>query len=469
MGEGTFTSITAYNDMDTTQYRDGDWLPTLQTTPVRPPYVNTQFMIDFGDSERTWFSQEFRYASPTDGRMHYQVGALYWGFDNKRRFTRTSGRCNAFVEGTDPDALPVDSTGYRPCLDSAILPSFAEAYADIIGEFDNYGLYGQLTYALNDRWDLTAGLRYTRDEVLFEYERISTTGGSRGPGVFGASPYWSNDTEEDDVSGKIAFSYSLNDSAQSYFSYTRGYKGPAFNVFYNMGNRNPFVAEIRQRPVKPETVDSYEIGYKAGLLDGRLSLRTAAYFAEYKNFQANNYVEQDGAITTFFTNAGDVSTRGVEIDFNFRASDSLRFRGGATYVDAHVDRFFTPETVQNAPTSEPGEKLPFAPDWKGSVQAVYTIRSWSLFDVFLRTSVQYEGERWAGFGESDDKYIEPRTLWNASIGMRGKEGKLELNLRAINLLDEPYYIGVAGGPPLMRIRVPRNADRHYGVELQYNF
>jgi iron complex outermembrane receptor protein len=66
--------------------------------------------------------------------------------------------------------------------------------------------------------------------------------------------------------------------------------------------------------LKPETSDSYEIGIKAIGFDKKLSVNLAAFQTNYKNYQANFYDTVAGAVVTRLINAGEVSTRGVEID-----------------------------------------------------------------------------------------------------------------------------------------------------------
>ena len=143
------------------------------------------------------------------------------------------------------------------------------------------------------------------------------------------------DDSSSEFSGRAGVQFDFTDNVMSYFTYARGYKGPAYNVFFNMGPNNT-------EPLDPETADSYEIGLKSTLLDDRLILNLAAWDAKYDNFQANNFTFLNGTLITTLTNAGTVTTEGVSLDFLARPMDALALSGGIAYTDAKVDELFTP-------------------------------------------------------------------------------------------------------------------------------
>ncbi len=78
-----------------------------------------------------------------------------------------------------------------------------------------------------------------------------------------------------------------------------------------------------------------------------------AYYAKYKNFQANNPDLVAGVVITRFTNAGDVSTRGGELDFLWRPVRDLTFSGGLAYTDAQVDQLQRPSGRRGYPGRYP--------------------------------------------------------------------------------------------------------------------
>ncbi|MFX5813345.1 TonB-dependent receptor, partial [Acinetobacter baumannii] len=76
------------------------------------------------------------------------------------------------------------------------------------------------------------------------------------------------------------------------------------------------------------------VGLKNTLANGRVIINIAGFYAKYDNFQANNPDLVAGVVVTRFTNAGKVSTRGVEVDASFRPIPDLTLAGGFAYTDA---------------------------------------------------------------------------------------------------------------------------------------
>ena len=66
----------------------------------------------------------------------------------------------------------------------------------------------------------------------------------------------------------------------AYATYTRGYKGPGYNIFFNLTATTPVV--------EAETSNAFEIGLKNTLFDGKATLNIAAFYTKFDNFQANN-------------------------------------------------------------------------------------------------------------------------------------------------------------------------------------
>jgi len=468
LGEGTLTSITAYRTWQNVEVRDGDFSPT-QHDPLRPAYINTVFTHDNGVEKWRQFSQELRYASPTGGAFDYQIGAMYWTAHSDRTFTRQSGRCNAFAPGTVVAQLPRDATGYQPCTGAAVRPTYAAATAVFGSEFRNLSAFGQATYHFTPELSLTGGLRYTNDRVSFDYTLTNTTNNVVGPGVLVTAIPLSNTTRANNVSGKVSIGYMPSRNFNTYASYTRGYKGPAFNLFYNLGTNDPAIAAIRRRPISPETVDSFEVGAKGAFLDNRLTFSIAAFYAKYHNYQADNRIFIDGINTTFFTNAGETSTRGVEVDLRLQPTRDFVVYGGVAYADAQVDDFTPPPGATGAATSLPGQDLPFAPKFKGALTAENRFRTALPFDVVASTTATFEGQKYATFGEPADARIKDYVIWNASIALVDQRDRYRLAFLVRNILDESYYTGIAGGQGGIRIRVPRLADRYAGIQLSGKF
>jgi iron complex outermembrane recepter protein len=365
------TSITAYRSWNNTEVREGDF----RSEPAKYVGVGFASVRDFGPQESSTFSQELRLTSPSGGTLEYVLGAYYYSAENDRTYQRDSTACRSTT-------LSVDSTGQAPCTPAASVFSSTFARAVFGSESTNYSVFGHATYNLNDRLRLIGGLRYTSDELSYFHQRPSLAvpfaAGVNYPGLPGAAQGPSNftgSTEETNWSGKLGAQYAVTDNVQTYLTYTTGYKGPAYDVFFNMATAN-------RKTIEGETVVSWEGGVKANWWNGRIVANLAIYKAEYENFQANtpDFVDVNSAAIARLTNAGDISTDGIELDFSVRPIQNLKISGGLALTDAQIVRYRAPNGLISSDRA--GERLAFAPEVKGSVSVDYDVTPTSFpFDI----------------------------------------------------------------------------------------
>jgi iron complex outermembrane receptor protein len=280
--------------------------------------------------------------------------------------------------------------------------------------------------------------------------------------------FFRTSTDEKDLSGKFAAQFDLSPDHMLYGSYTRGYKGPAFNIFFNLNATGTNVIEA-------ETSDAFEIGLKNTLLDGRMTLNIALFRADYHDFQANNPDVVAGVVVTRFTNAGEVSTRGVEVDVNWRPFDDFTLNGGVAYTKAIVDRFNAPPGSNPSQIIPGGTSLQYAPRWKGALNADYRVRTGGPVDVWLGASTNFQSKQLSVFGPNEVQRelgtIPKYALVNAQIGIGDPDERYRLTFQVRNLTDKEYPAQIVTGGPggSYRYQIPRDADRYYGVTGRVNF
>jgi iron complex outermembrane receptor protein len=232
-------------------------------------------------------------------------------------------------------------------------------------------------------------------------------------------------------------------------------------VFFNMGVNNTPVIDA-------ETVDSYEAGLKSSVLDGRMLFNLAAFRADYADFQANNFTFLNGALITTLTNAGEVSSQGVEFDFQYKPSSYFAIGGGIAYTDAQVDKFFTPPG--STPTVRDGTQLPLAPELKGSlvVEGAFPIGSWTLAPNVV---VSYTEDQFSDLNEPAALKIPSYTTVDVALALTDADDRIRLSLIGRNVTDEAYTVlKTAGGPGgVPRLQIPRDADRYFGIQARFRF
>jgi len=455
--EHTLSLITGYRNWQNTEIREGDFLPRAT--------VEAAQLHDRGRVETDQLSGEIRLASPQDRPLSYQIGAFAWYSKNTQDFTRQDITCTA--------ATPVDpATGARPCnVNNLALTSFPTATSRSDVEFNNYAVYGQATFSVTEQLRLIAGLRYTRDELEYTHVRapgINAATGlpATGPGIAGVGAggsiasggngtnTLSGATESNNLSGRAVVQYDIADDIMAYASYTRGYKGPAFNVFFNM------TAPANAVPIDEETSNSYEIGFRSQLFDRLLQLNASAFHVEYEGFQANNFVLLNGAVVTNLTNAGTVRSRGFEVDAILAPTAGLNFRASLAFADAEVKEF-NPNPLTNAPDARNGTQLPLAPKLSYTVGADYEAPVGSM-RLFLGTDYHHVSRQFSDLGEQGP--IDPYGIWNASIGISDASDTYRLSFIVRNILDESYVLlNTSAG---QRLIIPRDADRYAGLTLR---
>lgn len=458
LGTQTVTSITAYRDYRNTEIRDGDFLPQA--------YVGFNQLHDTGPQTGNTFSQELRLTSPARQFLSYVVGLYYSRAESERIYARADVVCGTTVPTT---LIPCGSTG---------APATTNPFgrADFGSVFKNISAFGQATANFTDRFRFIGGLRWTADQLNVFHSRTTTLA---GPGIqpsFPTTPTgtgtpateFRGKTTNTNVSGKAALQFDVTRNVTAYGGYTRGYKGPAFNVFFNLTGTGTNV-------IAPETSNSYEVGLKNTLLGGKLVLNLDAFYAKYDNFQANNPDLVAGVVVTRFTNAGKVSTRGGEADIVFRPVDDLSLSGGIAYTEARVDRFFQAPGAPVTAVIPAGTALPFAPKWKGSLGADYRWRTGGAVDLFLGAQGNYQSKQLALFSPDAVQRrlgtIDAYGLVNLSAGVGDANDRYRLTFQVRNLFDQSFAAAIQNGGPSgsYRYQIPRDADRYYGVTGRINF
>ena len=270
----------------------------------------------------------------------------------------------------------------------------------------------------------------------------------------------SGSTSTHGTSGRIGPQFDFTPDVSGYATYSRGYKGPAFNVFFNMLNRDTIA-------LAPETSDSVELGLKTTLLDRRLRLNVAAFSTKYKNYQANFFDLVAGAVVTRLINAGDVSTKGVEVDFVARPATGVTISGAVAHIKARIDSFNCPVGAATS-CQVNGYPLPYSPDWKGALAASY---KFSLaggmgmeagVDYTWQSKVQYD------IGQFPDTIQPSYGIWNASLALTTNSG-WRVALLAKNLADKSYASFLGRGGTFVNRAVPRDDQRFFGINARYDF
>jgi iron complex outermembrane receptor protein len=467
LGDYTITSITGWRDWRNKQIRDGDYHDTCCNYSTSTD-INDK---DFGALNYNQYSEELRLASPTAGRFNYVVGAFLWYTDENDWFDRYVTECTATT-------LPADSTTFKPCSSTPGVSTIGtgQAPAHWNTKFYNQALYGQSNFKVTDKLTLITGLRVSHDRVQYDLGRtdIFPAGGAASyPGI-GATFNYHEHAEATGITAKGGLEYQVTPDNMAYFTYSRGYKGPSLNDYYSEGAVN--VGEIA-----PETSNAYEVGAKNQFFGHRLTFNADLFYEEFYNFQANNFVNLNGATVVTLQNAGTVSSRGGETMLTWRATPDLLVSGGYTYDDAVIVAYTCPSSLGAANVIScklvDGRPLPFAPKNKVNVNTSYDVPAPASWPFSLRLTSTYTYTSLINYDIAQTPLARQPGygLWDAAALFSSRDGKYHLGFFIKNITNQYYTTfitpggnGVSAGS-YTRLQVPRDAQRYTGVKLTANF
>lgn len=441
-GQHQLTSITAYRTWKNTQFQDLDRLAT--------PYRQFTQSADRGDLDFSQLSQELRVANTGKQFVDYVAGVFYLEGKNDEQYRRDVTRCAA----TTAAALP---SGLVPCSAGSLTTDNGVA---------NYGVrnksmaaFGEGTFNFSSSLRAIAGVRYTRDDLSYYHGRVASATGV--PGVAATRARVEGSTTASAWSGRLGPQWQVDKNTMLYATYSRGYKGPAYNVFFNM-------SPLQDNALAPEKSKSFEVGLKTELWDQRLRLNLAAFDTRYDGYQANVPDLVNGVIVTRLINAGKVGTKGVELDLTARVTSDFSVTASVANIVARVKNFACPPNAA-ASCDINGKPLPFSPDWKASVRAKYHQSLGGKLALEYGADLSWQSKVNFDLQQQPDSFQDAYAILNASLALTSQDG-WRVALVGKNLTDKSYSTLVQQNPGQAITRyVPRDDRRYFGVTFRYDF
>ena len=412
----TVRSITAYRQDDSATPIDFDALPAVDVD-VPAFYNNKQT------------SQELQFLIDT-GRFNGLIGAYYLSAKSRTVF-------------------------------DVRLPNTVTALTFGNVATDTAAIFGDFTYDLTDQISLSAGGRYTWDKRTSQIQRnvyLGSSpffGGTSAPIVRQTDFNGSADFKQFTPRASISFKPTPNHNI--YASYSKGFKGggfdprgvgtaaPDFNGNGITGAGGDQADIYRFLSFRPESVNSYEIGWKGALFDRAFTFALSAFHADYTDVQVPGSVGATvGGIQTFIgitTNAGKARFRGLEFEGNLVARDAfidgakLGLQVAVGYIDARYTQFIdargidvaSRRAIQNTPDLTISETLSYnVPVGSGRLNASATL-------AYRGDSQQFE-LRTPGLDQ-------PRyTLLDASLVYTSENDRWSVGIHGRNLTNKRYIV-----------------------------
>jgi iron complex outermembrane receptor protein len=413
-----FTSITGYMESDFFLQGDIDG-------------GSNDYFREYRTIPRESITQEFRLQSTGDSKLQWNLGFYYSddeGFIDNKTYVGTArifGLPNGFL------------------IDSEESFSSSEVYA----------VFGQVDYALTDRLTLSAGGRYSEEEVFTD---ISGFGG-------GVSQELTVEDTFTDFSPMFALRYDITDSASVYARIAKGFKSGGVQV----------APTPDRETYDPEEIWNYELGYKADLLDNTLRINAAVFYMDWTDLQASfqeSGVDEEGEFFIFggVDNADSAESYGVELTVTSAPINGLIMNLNVGWLQAEYQEFTALIDGQNRVLD--GLTIPNSPEWTISADAEYSFPITSGLNGFVRGEYIYRDElrsTTAALIQEGFPWVVPSyDIVNLRAGVEGE--KYTVAFYVENLFDDTYFTNAYQKAFSGGLHIEPGVQR-YGLRARYNF
>lgn len=407
VGNGTLTNIAGYRRVvaDSGTDVDGIYFP-LFSVP--------------GSTDQLQWSNELRWSGSVNDRWQTTAGLYY--------FTQNIG----YREGRYIQAALTRALG---------------------GDMDakNFGAFWTNDFQIIDSFSMSVGFRYTDESKSANI--ISGVGG-------GCADVVNFDCNFDDLSGdwdnitpKIGFQWLVGENSQVYSFWSKGFRSGGFNF------RNAKPNVIPPGPTKEEENTTIEIGIKTEFADGRMRLNAALFHNEIEDMQRElNMGDPDVIVLQGTINAGDVTIKGLEIDFVGLITDNFSVSASYGYQDGEYDKK-NPDFAMFL-----GEDLSRLAPSNYSVGLSLDLPLGGAGLVNLATNYSYREEH--PYDDANLQIFDDQKRLNASVNWFLPNDVWQVSLYGNNLTDEANWgnlTSIAG----IYTAGPMKKGRVIGLEVNY--
>ena len=311
-------------------------------------------------------------------------------------------------------------------------------------ETESIAAFSDLSYDVTDRFAVSVGARWTRDDKTATQLRQNYLGirtpffGNPGAVVLGApNTDYTNDRSFDEFTPRVSLSYDLLPELTGYFSYGRGFKSGGFDM---RGDAVAYPETVDGYDA--ETVSSYEVGLK-GTVAERFTFATALFVSEYEDQQiTSQFLIPPTTVVSFVDNAGASDIWGWEFEGTAWFTDNFGARLSLGYTDAEFDEFvtFNPGTGQRENLADQRD-FQNTPDWTGSLSLDFQFPLAAGGVIAVTPTASYRGD--SQMFEIAEPSLDQTSYWiyDTSLVWTSQSERYQLGLHGKNLGDEEYRVG----------------------------
>jgi len=415
-----FQSLTSVTDTNVVLSYDADW----GNSATHAPYIYDYFSET--QRKRETFSQEFRFLSnladlDVNKRSEWVLGLHF--FESKETNLKND-------DGIYGD--PLDPYG----------PYISESSSTSKFSVDNFSIFGNLNYLINDSTTFSLGARWEDSESTYS----DSFGESFNP--------------SDKISGgKLSINKILKQDTNIFISIARGYNQGGFNL--NLGlDPNSINSNLYY---DPEFLTNYELGLNSKIVNLNMNLAAVIFHSDRKDQQVLISTQVDPTDPNTFTfltqNAAEGTNNGIELEIDFQLSDNLDIFFNFGLLKTQIKNWKSrPDLQGRAQAHAPEKSYAIGFNWNLTEQSNLS------FDVVGKSSFYY----------SDSHNNRSKSYFLTNLSYSYFSGQWTYSLWGRNIFDEYYstrgfYFGNEA-PNFIDTLYERHGDpRHMGVTVRYDF
>ncbi|MDE2403124.1 MAG: TonB-dependent receptor [Sphingomonadales bacterium] len=414
---------------------------TKQTTAQKNDNTDLLLDLDYGYeafptfssynqsvNEYRQFNGELRLVSSHGGPFSWVLGGFYNNLRRNQNYQEyTPGLANFF---------------------GVFRPDDLEYMSFVNTRLKEKAVYGEGTFHVTDKWQITGGIRYFKYDAFAEggTETPLTRGGrARTPYplvVFAPSRIKSGSTAADGVVWKANTSYKFNSGMMAYFTYSTGYRTGNVNrvapCILPLPPGQNVCALPNELAYNPDKTRNMELGVRAALFDKRLQLTASVFHIDWTGLQLPSQTV-NGAVG-IIVNANDAVSQGFDLTARAKITPHLTVQATYSYTDAHL--------VQDAPnivsdSTQPdgkadafsGDRLPGSTKHSASAQVTYTQPLANGAEIEASWATTYTGNIYSRVGlRGNGEVIPAYTTHRAAVTYHGEH--FDLGIYADNIFDK---------------------------------
>jgi iron complex outermembrane receptor protein len=366
LGSVDLTSVTSYIERDILVSRDASALTGSVSVDFGMPDSAVLLPSNLRDTtDLEQITQEVRLSSNTAGSWQWLIGGFYSHVDRFYRQRLPTPGYDAALDEALAGGLDV-ALGLPPGTVSADLangfPSDSPYNADLPYDIEQWALFGEASYDVNEALTLTAGARW----YDFSEERTISQGGIFSAGFSNVR----DETSSDGITPRFLLSYDVNDSVTFNAQVAQGFRLGGVNDPLNV----PLCTDEDEaifggfQTYEDETLWNYEAGVKTQAGDN-ITLNAAVFHADIDDLQVT--LDAGSCSSRISFNVPKAHSTGAEFELSMQPNDNWLFSLAGSVVDAKLDSTVRDGTGAILAGLESGNRLPSVPESQFATAVTY--------------------------------------------------------------------------------------------------